>query len=139
MSTGKRADSTVAMLPFVYWLAKIQSCTFLQRHSGHFGFSIKSARALSVRSSAHTSRAATAWWRSKVFRLDVTPEQSAALVRELEQLIARDIRHRGVAAPIAAGLDGHAAYLASEYVVGNLLDVSARERRAPGRSPTWRD
>src|SRR5258706_3586085 len=62
-----------------------------------------------------------------IFRLDITPEQSAALVRELEQLIASHINHRAVAAPIAAGLDGHAAYLALEYVVGDSLDVSSRD------------
>ena len=61
----------------------------------------------------------------KVFRLDISPEQAAALVRELEQLIARDIAHRAVAAPIAAGIDGDAAYLAMEYVVGDSLDVTA--------------
>jgi serine/threonine protein kinase len=61
----------------------------------------------------------------KVFRLDVSPEQAAALVRELEHVIARGIAHRGVAAPIAAGIDGDATYLAMEYVVGDSLDVTA--------------
>ena len=50
-----------------------------------------------------------------------------ALVREFEQLIARDITHRAVVAPVAAGLDGDAAYLAMEYVVGDSLDVSSRD------------
>ena len=63
----------------------------------------------------------------KVFRLDISPEQSAALLRELEQLIARDIRHRGVAAPLAAGTEGYAVYLATEYVVGESLEVPGRD------------
>ncbi len=62
----------------------------------------------------------------KVFRLEITPEQAASLARDLEQLIAKDIAHRNVAAPISAGIDGYAAYLALEYVVGDSLDVSTR-------------
>jgi serine/threonine protein kinase len=62
----------------------------------------------------------------KVFRLEISSEQSAALARELNQLIARDITHRAVAAPLAAGIEGDAAYLATEYVVGDSLDVSSR-------------
>jgi serine/threonine protein kinase len=62
----------------------------------------------------------------KIFRLDITPEQSAVLVREFDQLIAKDITHRNVAAPIAAGIDGYAAYLAVQYVVGDSLDVASR-------------
>jgi serine/threonine protein kinase len=63
----------------------------------------------------------------KVFRLDLTPDQSATLVREFEQLIARDIQHAAIAAPIAAGLEGGAPFLAEEYAVGDSLDVYCRE------------
>ena len=64
----------------------------------------------------------------KVFRLDLTPEQSAALVTELEALVAAHINHPNIAAPIAAGLEYGAAYLAQEYAVGDSLDVVLRER-----------
>ena len=64
----------------------------------------------------------------KVFRLDLTPEQTTALVGELNALIAADLSHPHVAAPIAAGLEHGAAYLAQEYAVGDSLDVVLRER-----------
>ena len=64
----------------------------------------------------------------KVFRLDLTPEQSAALVTALEALIDAHINHPNIAAPIAAGLDYGAPYLAQEYAVGDSLDVVLRER-----------
>ncbi len=62
----------------------------------------------------------------------MSAEQAAALVREFEKLIALELRHPAVAAPIAAGVDDHAAYLAMEYVVGDPLDVRMRDR---GRMP----
>ena len=64
----------------------------------------------------------------KVFRLDITPEQAAALVAQLEALIAANINHPNIAAPIAAGLEDGAAYLAQEYAVGDSLDVVLRDR-----------
>jgi serine/threonine protein kinase len=67
----------------------------------------------------------------KVFRLDVTPELSQAFVRELERLIALNISHPSIAAPIAAGFEGTAAYLAMEYAVGDALDVTSRSSPMP--------
>ena len=64
----------------------------------------------------------------KVFRLDLTPEQATALVDELNALVAADIAHPNIAAPIAAGLEHGTAYLAQEYAVGDSLDVVLRER-----------
>ena len=64
----------------------------------------------------------------KVFRLDLTPEQSAALVAGLGKLVAADIKHPNIAAPIASGLAHGAAYLEQEYAVGDSLDVVLRER-----------
>ncbi|HUP95086.1 MAG TPA: protein kinase, partial [Burkholderiales bacterium] len=63
----------------------------------------------------------------KVFRLDLTPEQSAALLEELDALVSANINHPNIAAPIAAGLEYGAAYLAQEYAVGDSLDVVLRE------------
>lgn len=64
----------------------------------------------------------------KVFRLDITPEQAAALVSQLEALIAANISHPNIAAPISAGLEEGAAYLAQEHAVGDSLDVVLRDR-----------
>jgi serine/threonine protein kinase len=63
----------------------------------------------------------------KVFRLDLTPEQSNALVAELNALVQLDIAHPNIAAPVAAGLEHGTAYLAQEYAVGESLDVVLRE------------
>jgi len=62
----------------------------------------------------------------KVFRLDLTPEKSEALVAQLNRLIALGIDSRSVSAPLAAGIDDGTAYLAMEYIVGESLDVVAR-------------
>ena len=64
----------------------------------------------------------------KVFRLDLTPEQTTALAAELEALVDANINHPNIAAPIASGLDHGSVYLAQEYAVGDSLDVVLRER-----------
>ena len=64
----------------------------------------------------------------KVFRLDLTPEQTAALVAALDQLLAKRLHHPSIAAPVATGLETGAAFLAQDYVVGESLDVVLRER-----------
>lgn len=64
----------------------------------------------------------------KVFRLDLTPEQAAALVDHLEAFIGANITHPHIAAPIAAGIENGSVYLAQEYVVGDSLDVVLRDR-----------
>src|SRR5262245_34436771 len=64
----------------------------------------------------------------KVFRVDLTPEQAAALVDRLRELVEADLRHPNIAAPIAAGLEGSVPYLVQEYAVGDSLDVVLRER-----------
>jgi serine/threonine protein kinase len=62
-----------------------------------------------------------------VFHLEITPEQAAAFVAELQTLISAKISHANIAAPIAAGLEDGAAYLAQEYAVGDSLDVVLRD------------
>ncbi len=47
---------------------------------------------------------------------------------ELQALVAADISHPNIAAPISAGLEHGAAFLAQEYAVGDSLDVVLRER-----------
>ncbi|MEO5742464.1 MAG: PEGA domain-containing protein, partial [Vicinamibacterales bacterium] len=56
------------------------------------------------------------------------PEHNAALLAELEALVAANIHHSNIAAPIASGLEHGAVYLAQEYAVGDSLDVVLRER-----------
>jgi serine/threonine protein kinase len=63
----------------------------------------------------------------KVFRLDLTPDQTSVLVAELKSLVDRNLSHPAISAPIAAGLEHGAAYLAQEYAVGDSLDVVLRE------------
>ena len=66
----------------------------------------------------------------KVFRLDLTAQQSTSLVEQLQRLVDARINHPNIAAPIAVGLEGGTVYLAQEYAVGDSLDVVLRERGA---------
>jgi serine/threonine protein kinase len=67
----------------------------------------------------------------KAFRLDVTPEQAAELAVELEDLAANQPRHPGIAAALAAGVEGITPYLAQEYVAGEALDAVLRQFGPP--------
>ena len=67
----------------------------------------------------------------KAFRLDVTPEQAAELAVELEDLAANQPRHPGIAAALAAGVEGVTPYLAQEYVAGEALDAVLRQFGPP--------
>ena len=67
----------------------------------------------------------------KVLRLDVPPERLHQLVAELERLIAAELAHPVVAAPIATGTDGLVIYLAQEYVPADSLDVVLRDEGPP--------
>src|SRR5438477_12384135 len=51
----------------------------------------------------------------KVFRLDLPPERVHQLVAELQRLAAAGLTRPGIAAPLAAGIDGNSAYLAQEF------------------------
>jgi hypothetical protein len=63
----------------------------------------------------------------KRFQLDVTPERAHELVALFERLVSANLSHPAVAAPVAAGLDGTAAYLATEYASGDSLDIAVRD------------
>ena len=63
----------------------------------------------------------------KLFRLDLPPERVHQLVAEFEQLIAADLKHAAIAAPLATGIDRVNAYLAQDYVTAESLDISMRE------------
>jgi serine/threonine protein kinase len=63
----------------------------------------------------------------KVFRLDVPPERVHQFVAELEKLIAANLAHPGIAAPIAAGIASVSAYLVQEFAEADSLDVVVRD------------
>lgn len=62
----------------------------------------------------------------KVFRLDITPEQSQALADELSKAADAGLFHPSIVEPIAAGVEGTVAYRAEEYVAGESMDVAIR-------------
>ena len=68
----------------------------------------------------------------KAFRLDVVPEVSAKLADVLRRLAAAPIEHAAVVSALDAGLEGTTAFLASDYVAAETLDVSLRQV-APAR------
>jgi serine/threonine protein kinase len=59
----------------------------------------------------------------KVFQLDLPPERVHRLVAELETLVAAELTHPAIAAPLATGTDGIVVYLVQEYVAADSLDV----------------
>ncbi len=63
----------------------------------------------------------------KVFRLDLTPEAASAFARELQGLVARELSHPSIAAPLAAGLEGATPWLAQTYVPAESLDTALRQ------------
>ena len=63
----------------------------------------------------------------KRFQLDVPPERMQELVRIFERLIAAELTHPALASPVATGIDGTAAYLAMDYVMGDSLDTLVRD------------
>jgi hypothetical protein len=62
----------------------------------------------------------------KLFRLDLPPECARQLVAEFERLIEAGRTHPAVVAPVAAGIEGVAAYLAQDYVTAESLDTTLR-------------
>ena len=63
----------------------------------------------------------------KQFRLGFTPESAARFVAALERVVAADLTHTGIAAPIAAGAIDTTPYLALDFVAADSLDVVIRE------------
>jgi len=62
----------------------------------------------------------------KLFTLDLPPVRVHELVVEFECLIATELVHDTIAAPVATGVSGGLAYLAHEYVAAESLDVALR-------------
>src|SRR5689334_10119203 len=63
----------------------------------------------------------------KLFTLDLPPQRVHQLVDEFEKLVAAELSHPGIAAPVAAGMAGVQAYLAQEFVAGDSLDLAIRQ------------
>jgi serine/threonine protein kinase len=63
----------------------------------------------------------------KQFRLDLPPETAHRFVAALERLIAADLTHLGIAAPLAAGLVDNSPYLALDFVAAESFDVVIRD------------
>jgi serine/threonine protein kinase len=63
----------------------------------------------------------------KQFRLDLPPENSHRFVAALEQLIAADLTHMGIAAPLAAGQTDNTPFLALDFVAAESFDVVIRD------------
>src|SRR5262245_8169329 len=64
---------------------------------------------------------------AKQFTLDLPLERLHQLVALFERLIAADLNHHAIAAPIATGLADGAVYLAQESVSAESLDHAVRE------------
>jgi protein kinase-like protein/PEGA domain-containing protein len=63
----------------------------------------------------------------KLFKLDLPPERGHQLVAEFERLIAAELSHPAIAAPLATGISGVSAYLVQDYVAADSLDLAVRE------------
>ena len=63
----------------------------------------------------------------KLVKLDLPPERMHQLVAELEGLVAADLTHPALAAPLATGISGVSAFLAQDYVAADSLDLAVRE------------
>lgn len=72
----------------------------------------------------------------KLFKLDLAPERVHQFVAELEQISRADFSHPGLVAPIAAGIAEVSAFLATDYVAADSLDLVIREggAAAPARA-----
>lgn len=63
----------------------------------------------------------------KQFRLDLPPESAHRFVAALEQLVAADLTHLGIAAPLAAGLVENSPFLAMDFAAAESFDVVVRD------------
>lgn len=66
----------------------------------------------------------------KQFRLDIPPDSAHRFVAALERLIAADLTHSGIAAPLAAGLESFTPFLAQDFVAADSFDVVMRDHGA---------
>jgi len=74
----------------------------------------------------------------KVLRIDLPPERTYRLVSQFEQLIAADLTHAGIAAPLATGLSDVSAFLAMDFVAADSLDIVIRNQELSSPSDAVR-
>jgi serine/threonine protein kinase len=63
----------------------------------------------------------------KMFRLEVSADQAQQFVAELEKLIAADLTHPGIAAPLGTGIASASPYLAQDFIAADSLDAAIRD------------
>jgi serine/threonine-protein kinase len=63
----------------------------------------------------------------KLFKLDLPPERVHQLVAAFERLIAADLTHPVLAAPLATGMADVTAFLVQDYIGAESLDLLVRE------------
>ncbi|MEQ1730302.1 MAG: protein kinase, partial [Vicinamibacterales bacterium] len=63
----------------------------------------------------------------KQFRLDLAPENAHRFVDALDRLIAADLTHLGIAAPLASGMTENSPFLALDFVAAESFDVVIRD------------
>jgi serine/threonine protein kinase len=63
----------------------------------------------------------------KLFRVDLQPDLAVRFVSALERLIASDLTHMGIAAPLATGTVDGSPYLALDFVAAESFDVVVRD------------
>ena len=63
----------------------------------------------------------------KLFKLDLPPERGHQLLAEFERLIAANLTHPALAAPLAAGISDVSTFLVQDYVAADSLDLAVRE------------
>jgi hypothetical protein len=72
----------------------------------------------------------------KAFHLDLPPDGALELARRLDALVARNLSHPSIAAPIAAGVEGPVPWLAQEYVPAESLDAALGQYGPPPAAET---
>ena len=105
---------------------KLPALRLLTR-SDRFAFFIRLAPGRWVRCFAPTTRSAIVWSPSSCSSSICRPSACHQLVAEFERLIAADLTHPALAAPLATGITGVSAYLAQDYVAADSLDLAVRE------------
>jgi serine/threonine protein kinase len=74
----------------------------------------------------------------KLFRIDLPPERAHQLVVRLQRLIAADLTHAGIAAPLATGISDVFPYLAMDFVAADSLDIVVRDQQVMAPSDVAR-
>jgi serine/threonine protein kinase len=63
----------------------------------------------------------------KLFTLDLTPDRLNQLVAEFKRIIAANLTHPALAAPLATGIHDVSAYLVQDFVAADAVDQVIRE------------